>query len=76
MCIARRERAHLTSLFSAIRMALPGLLEGEHAPCAVRLASQALCLACGSDPEKGTQKKLGSFLMKTCFQTTCVSSAM
>jgi hypothetical protein len=37
---------------------------------------QALCLACGSDPEKGTAKKLGSYLMVTCFQTTCVSSAM
>mmetsp|Transcript_18497 Transcript_18497/g.51906 ORF Transcript_18497/g.51906 Transcript_18497/m.51906 type:complete len:564 (-) Transcript_18497:806-2497(-) len=38
--------------------------------------AKALCLACGSDPENGTQKKLGSYLMKTCFQTTCVSSAM
>jgi len=36
-------------------------------------ALQALCLACGSDPEKGTQKKLGSYLMKTCFQTSTVS---
>ncbi|KAG1673950.1 hypothetical protein FOA52_015705 [Chlamydomonas sp. UWO 241] len=38
--------------------------------------AKALCLACGSDPEKGTQKKIGSFLMLTCFQTTTVSSAM
>lgn len=38
--------------------------------------TQALCLACGSDPEKGTQKKIGSFLMLTCFQTTTVSSSM
>ncbi|GFH21300.1 uncharacterized protein HaLaN_18575 [Haematococcus lacustris] len=38
--------------------------------------AQALCLACGSDPEKGTAKKLGSFLMLTCFQTSTVSSAM
>ncbi len=37
---------------------------------------QALCLACGSDPEKGTANRLGSYLMITCFQTTCVSSAM
>lgn len=38
--------------------------------------AKALCLACGSDPEKGTAKKVGSFLMLTCFQTTTVSSAM
>ena len=38
--------------------------------------AKALCLACGSDPEKGTQKKMGAYLMKTCFQTTTVSSAM
>ncbi|KAL6745742.1 Sodium/sulfate symporter [Haematococcus lacustris] len=38
--------------------------------------AKALCLACGSDPEKGTAKKLGSFLMLTCFQTSTVSSAM
>jgi anion transporter len=38
--------------------------------------AKALCLSCGSDPEKGTAKKIGSYLMTTCFQTTCVSSAM
>jgi anion transporter len=38
--------------------------------------AKALCLACGSDPEKGTQKKMGAYVMKTCFQTTTVSSAM
>ena len=38
--------------------------------------AKALCLACGSDPDKGTQKKMGAYVMKTCFQTTCVSSAM
>lgn len=38
--------------------------------------AKALCLACGSDPEKGTAKKIGSYLMLTCFQTTTVSSAM
>jgi len=38
--------------------------------------AKALCLACGSDPEKGTAKKIGSFLMLTCFQTTTVSSSM
>lgn len=37
---------------------------------------QALCLACGSDPKKGTEKKLGAYVMKTCFQTTTISSAM
>lgn len=34
---------------------------------------QALCLACGSDPDKGTAKKMGAYVMKTCFQTTTVS---
>lgn len=38
--------------------------------------AKALCLACGSDPEKGTQKKVGAYLMYTCFQTSTVSSAM
>ncbi len=37
---------------------------------------QALCLACGSDPANGTEKKMGAYVMKTCFQTTCISSAM
>lgn len=40
-----------------------------------RLA-QALCLACGSDPANGTEKKMGAYVMKTCFQTSCISSAM
>lgn len=38
--------------------------------------AKALCLACGSDPENGTQNKLGAYIMKTCFQCTCISSAM
>jgi len=37
---------------------------------------QALCLACGSDPADGTEKKMGAYVMKTCFQTSCISSAM
>jgi len=37
---------------------------------------QSLCLACGSDPKKGTEKKLGAYIMKTCFQTTTISSGM
>ena len=37
---------------------------------------QALCLACGSDPANGTEKKMGAYVMKTCFQTSCISSAM
>ena len=37
---------------------------------------RALCEACGSRPEDGTQKKLGAYLMQTSFQTSCVSSAM
>jgi anion transporter len=38
--------------------------------------AKALCLACGSDPEKGTAGKMGSYLMMTCFLCTTVSSGM
>ena len=38
--------------------------------------AKALCIACGSDPEKGTEGRMGSYLMKTFFQGTCISSAM
>ncbi len=38
--------------------------------------AKALCVACGSDPEDGTEGKMGSYLMKTFFQGTCISSAM
>lgn len=38
--------------------------------------AKALCVACGSDPENGTEKKMGSYLMKTFFQGTCISSSM
>jgi len=37
---------------------------------------KALCLACGSDPAKGTEKKMGAYVMMTLFQTSCVSSGM
>lgn len=38
--------------------------------------AQSLSLACGSDPKNGTEKKLGAYIMKTCFQTSTISSAM
>lgn len=38
--------------------------------------AKALCKACGSDPEDGTEKKMGAYVMLTCFQSTCISSAM
>ena len=38
--------------------------------------AKALCLACGSDPEKGTEKKMGAFVMMTCFLCTTISSGM
>eukprot|EP00892_Ulva_mutabilis_P002129 jgi/Ulvmu1/11917/UM081_0077.1 len=38
--------------------------------------AKALCLACGSDPANGTEKAMGAYLMKVCFQATTVSSAM
>ena len=37
---------------------------------------RALCEACGSKPDDGTEKKVGAYLMFTSFQTSCVSSAM
>ena len=49
-------------------------LEQMHA--SPRHALQALCLACGSDPANGTERKMGAYVMKTCFQTTCISSSM
>eukprot|EP00887_Chlorella_sp_A99_P002525 scaffold6.g2525.t1 len=38
--------------------------------------AKALCLACGSDPANGTEGKMGSYLMMTCFLTTTISSGM
>ena len=40
------------------------------------MCAQALCLAVGSDPEKGTEKKMGAYLMVTMFQTSCITSGM
>ncbi|XP_058762673.1 dicarboxylate transporter 1, chloroplastic-like [Vicia villosa] len=37
---------------------------------------KSLCVACGSNVGDGTENKLGSWLMLTCFQTSCISSAM
>ncbi|KAG0601671.1 hypothetical protein M758_11G130700 [Ceratodon purpureus] len=37
---------------------------------------KALCLACGSKAGDGTERKLGSWLMLTCFQTSVITSAM
>ncbi|CAI5527363.1 unnamed protein product [Closterium sp. Naga37s-1] len=37
---------------------------------------KSLCQACGSRTDDGTEKKLGSWLVLTCFQTSIVSSAM
>ncbi|KAK9273451.1 hypothetical protein L1049_018261 [Liquidambar formosana] len=37
---------------------------------------KSLCVACGSNVGDGTEKKLGSWLMLTCFQTSVISSAM
>ncbi|CAG9462520.1 unnamed protein product [Pedinophyceae sp. YPF-701] len=38
--------------------------------------AKGLCVSCGSDPDDGTEKKLGAYIMKVCFQCTCISSAM
>jgi anion transporter len=37
---------------------------------------KALCLACGSKVGDGSERKLGSWLMLTCFQTSVITSAM
>ncbi|CAA6667321.1 unnamed protein product [Spirodela intermedia] len=37
---------------------------------------KSLCTACGSNVGDGTERRLGSWLMLTCFQTSVISSAM
>ncbi|XP_022884179.1 dicarboxylate transporter 1, chloroplastic-like [Olea europaea var. sylvestris] len=37
---------------------------------------KSLCVACGSNSGDGTEHKLGSWLMLTCFQTSVISSSM
>ncbi|GAB4835219.1 dityrosine synthesis enzyme [Ancistrocladus abbreviatus] len=37
---------------------------------------KSLCVACGSNVGDGTEDKLGSWLMLTCFQTSVISSSM
>nr|DAD42346.1 TPA_asm: hypothetical protein HUJ06_000576 [Nelumbo nucifera] len=37
---------------------------------------KSLCVACGSNAGDGTEKKLGAWLMLTCFQTSVISSSM
>ncbi|XP_027355584.1 dicarboxylate transporter 1, chloroplastic isoform X2 [Abrus precatorius] len=37
---------------------------------------KSLCVACGSNVGDGTENKLGSWLMLTCFQTSVITSAM
>lgn len=37
---------------------------------------KSLCVACGSNVGDGTEHKLGSWLMLTCFQTSVISSSM
>ncbi|KAK7257847.1 hypothetical protein RIF29_32110 [Crotalaria pallida] len=37
---------------------------------------KSLCVACGSNAGDGTEERLGSWLMLTCFQTSVISSAM
>jgi len=37
---------------------------------------KSLCASCGSNVGDGTERKLGAYLMVTCFHTSCVSSSM
>jgi len=38
--------------------------------------TRALCMACGSDPANGTEKKMGAYVMITVFQTSTITSGM
>ena len=38
--------------------------------------TRALCVACGSDPANGTERKMGAYVMLTVFQTSTVTSGM
>ena len=38
--------------------------------------AKALCVACGSTPEDGTEKKMGAYVMTTVFQTSTITSGM
>ena len=38
--------------------------------------AKALCVACGSDPANKTEKKMGSYVMTTVFQTSTITSGM
>ena len=38
--------------------------------------AKALCVACGSKPDDGTARKMGSYVMVTLFQTSCITSGM
>lgn len=42
----------------------------------VKTLTLAILLLAGSDPANGTEKKMGSFLMMTCFLCTTISSGM
>ena len=66
----------LLKILAAIRQDLTILQVAARAGGIFFPLAKALCLSCGSDPAKGTEKKVGSYLMLTCFQTTTISSAM
>jgi di/tricarboxylate transporter len=53
-------------------------LHGKHRSWLLRPALRltARSAAAGSDPANGTEKKMGAFLMMTCFLCTTVSSGM
>ena len=36
--------------------------------------AKALCVACGSKPDDGTERKMGAYVMSTMFQTSCITS--
>lgn len=87
--LGNRIAYHIVSLFGSSSLGLGYSLvfsEALLAPAIPSVSARAggiflplvksLCVACGSNVGDGTENKLGSWLMLTCFQTSVISSAM
>eukprot|EP00669_Euglena_mutabilis_P009844 TRINITY_DN465_c0_g1_i1.p1 TRINITY_DN465_c0_g1~~TRINITY_DN465_c0_g1_i1.p1 ORF type:complete len:491 (-),score=154.57 TRINITY_DN465_c0_g1_i1:71-1543(-) len=87
--LGNRIAYHLVALFGSTSLGLTYSLvlsEALLAPAIPSVAARAggiflplvtaLAQACGSNKGDGTERKIGAYLFVTCFQTSCVSSAM
>ncbi|CAL6411790.1 unnamed protein product [Bathycoccus prasinos] len=87
--LGNRIAYYIVSLFGASTLGLTYSLvfsEALLAPAIPSLAARAggiflplakaLCVACGSDPANKTEKKMGSYVMTTVFQTSTITSGM